>query len=374
MSIDITFARDDAQRRHAYRLRYEQYCEAQGLLRERADHDARLLVEDEDERAHLLVAYDDSELMGTLRLQWGGDGDVGPEMKATFISNTFAADVAPTKLAIGSRFVIHPRARGSTLMVRMMQACVTFCLERDVELLFGDCEPHLLHIYRSFGFRPYRDLVNHETSGVLVPLVLTIHDLEHLTHTRSPLRKLVHEAQELEAARSHIHGSLIPPTRAARNADPRRDDGDSTGVMKRFVDSELPRPDLFADLDPDQIERVLARTNVLTCKAGDALIREGHRSRTLYLVLEGTLVIRRGEQLLAVATRGDVVGEIAFLLGEPRTADVWAAHDGVRVLALSEAELSKLLARDPKLAGTLLLNLAKAVCYKLAYASGAFDR
>ena len=36
MAIEISFAITEAQRQAVYRLRYEQYCEAQGLLLERA--------------------------------------------------------------------------------------------------------------------------------------------------------------------------------------------------------------------------------------------------------------------------------------------------------------------------------------------------
>lgn len=42
-----------------------------------------------------------------------------------------------------------------------------------------------------------------------------------------------------------------------------------------------------------------------------------------------------------------------------------AAHDGVSVLALSEANLSRLIASDGELAARLLLNLSRALCYKL---------
>jgi CRP-like cAMP-binding protein len=86
----------------------------------------------------------------------------------------------------------------------------------------------------------------------------------------------------------------------------------------------------------------------------------------LFVVLEGTLVVRRGDRVVMVASRGDVLGEIAFLINARRTADVIAAHDGVRVLALSEANLSILISTEPELAAKLLLNLSRALCYKIA--------
>ena len=66
-----------------------------------------------------------------------------------------------------------------------------------------------------------------------------------------------------------------------------------------------------------------------------------------------------------VCCSGDIVGEMAFLLESPRTADVYVATDGTRVLSLSESNLKKLAVDEPQLAAKLLLNLSKLLCYKL---------
>ena len=188
MAIQISFATTEAQRQAVYRLRYEQYCEAQGLLQERADHKAGILCEEDDSNARLLIASQNGRLLGTMRIQWGGDGSFDSEIVRTFSTDSFADVLRLDQLAVGSRFIIHPNARGTTLMVCMVTKCFEFCLEHGVELLFGDCEPHLVQLYRRLGFRTYKALINHETSGVLVPIVLACSDLNYLTQVRSPLR------------------------------------------------------------------------------------------------------------------------------------------------------------------------------------------
>lgn len=365
MAIKISFAATDAQRRTVYRLRYEQYCEAQGLLRERADHASRTLREEDDAHARLMTASEDGELLGTMRVQYGGDHAFGSEIEQTYDIASFANNLRLDQLAVGSRFVLHPSVRGTNLAVRMLHRCLDFCLEHDVELLFGDCEPHLVQMYRGLGFRTYKALINHETSGVLVPFVLVCRDLDHLIRVRSPLRSALRAHGENSLDTTH-YARLLPSTDAVVSADPKDEPGLRDELVEQPLTTEGQRPDLFRDLQPDQIERLLARSHVLRCEKGDAIIRAGHTSRTLFVVLEGTLEVRREGRVVTVASRGDVLGEIAFLIDARRTADVIAAHEGVRVLALSEANLNKLISTEPELAAKLLLNLSRALCYKIA--------
>jgi CRP-like cAMP-binding protein len=69
----------------------------------------------------------------------------------------------------------------------------------------------------------------------------------------------------------------------------------------------------------------------------------------MFVVLEGTLEVRVGDELIRVFSPGDVFGEMAFLLERPRSADVYAATDG-RVLSLSEGTLRKAIGSDPAIA------------------------
>lgn len=312
VATDISFAADDAQRQSVYRLRYDEYCIAQGLLRERADHTARMLRESEDADAHLMTATQDGVLLGTMRLQWGGDAPFGAEMEETFDIAALAEDLRPDQIAVGSRFVLNPDARGGRLMVRMMGACVDFCLEHGVGLLFGDCEPHLVQMYRGLGFRTYKPLINHETSGVLVPLALACNDLDHLDRVRSPLRTRVRAARDAGLVGTTHYAGLLPTTEAIVSTDPNDHQGSGEELVGRLTNGGSERSGLFEGLNAEQMERLLARSFVLACDRGDALVRADHTSRTLYVVLEGTLEVRSDDAVVATVSRGEIFGEFAF--------------------------------------------------------------
>src|SRR5262249_58523442 len=86
----------------------------------------------------------------------------------------------------------------------------------------------------------------------------------------------------------------------------------------------------------------LGNSHIIEWKPGDRVLKKGGVARNMFVVLEGTLEARDGDKLLRVMSAGDVFGEIAFLLGQPRSADVYAATDGVRVLSFSEGTIRNL--------------------------------
>ena len=80
--------------------------------------------------------------------------------------------------------------------------------------------------------------------------------------------------------------------------------------------------------------------------------------------MAGNLEVRDEDTLIRVLSPGDIFGEMAFLLEQPRTADVYAATDG-RILSLSEGTLRQSIATDSEIAATLLLNISKILCLRV---------
>jgi CRP-like cAMP-binding protein len=128
---------------------------------------------------------------------------------------------------------------------------------------------------------------------------------------------------------------------------------------------EANRVSLFDGLSEDQAQECLAKSNVIECRDGDHVIKRGNVAQNMFVVLSGTLEVRDGDTVNAVVLPGDVFGEMAFLLGNPRSMDVYAASDDVRVLSLSESTIRKLIESDPRAAAKLLLNISKMLCHKI---------
>ncbi len=115
----------------------------------------------------------------------------------------------------------------------------------------------------------------------------------------------------------------------------------------------------FIDDERRKIEKI---GEVKTVRADTFLIRAGDRDSTLYAVEEGHLDIvtnRDGKQIvLATVGPGDVLGEVSFIDGSPRTVSVKAGEENAVVRGWDRKTLSEALAFEPQ----LLAKFAVALC------------
>jgi predicted acylesterase/phospholipase RssA/CRP-like cAMP-binding protein len=137
----------------------------------------------------------------------------------------------------------------------------------------------------------------------------------------------------------------------------------------RAVDSEI-----FAALDGPAraaIEREMAWVHL---ERDQVLFREGDAADALYVVLQGRLQVIReraggAADVLTEVGRGEPVGEMALLTGEPRSTTVRAVRD-TELMRLSAAGFTALLQTQPAALAPLLRTLAR----RLDRASAALPR
>ena len=106
----------------------------------------------------------------------------------------------------------------------------------------------------------------------------------------------------------------------------------------------------------------------LTLSAGEVLITEGGRRRTLFILESGSLDVSQttddGEQQLGTIEPGDVVGEIAFIDQRPRSATV-TVRQPARLLKLDYAKVMRALVDDSAALTDLIQALAIRVTQRL---------
>jgi CRP-like cAMP-binding protein len=81
----------------------------------------------------------------------------------------------------------------------------------------------------------------------------------------------------------------------------------------------------------------------VTFADGDVLCEEGQRGREAFIIVEGTAVVSRGDEIVATVGAGDLVGELALLGAGRRTASV-TAIEPLRAYVMSSQEFNSVLA------------------------------
>ncbi len=365
MRADIRLAETEEEKRAVYRFRYDVYVEEMGRYRGGADHENRLLVESEDETGRIFYATQDGEVVGTVRISWGGDGPFSRRQIEQYALGPFLAEVPPEAISVGERGMVARHLRGGDVLQRMGREILRFANDHRIQLCFGACEPHLLNLYLGVGNRTYsKKNINSPEAGYLIPLVFVPEDIAYLKSIGSPdlefLKDFGHDAR-VPACITRIlgEGSAVMSRRLTSSGEYW---GTIYGALSELEESRISALDGMTE---EAAARCLANSTIIECGAGDRVLKKGGVGRNMFVVLDGTLEVREGEATLAALRPGDIFGEMAFLLERPRTRDVYAATDGVRVLSLSETTLRKMIASDPAVTAHLLLNISKMLCLRL---------
>jgi NTE family protein len=128
--------------------------------------------------------------------------------------------------------------------------------------------------------------------------------------------------------------------------------------------SFLRQAPVLAALPGKLLEQLAGRVREVHVPAGNWILREGDPADSMFIVASGRIdVIREGppEILLRVLRRGDVIGELALLQEEVRSASARAQRD-TELLELGRAEFESLIEHVPSFA----IGMARALAAQVA--------
>jgi CRP-like cAMP-binding protein len=122
-------------------------------------------------------------------------------------------------------------------------------------------------------------------------------------------------------------------------------------VKLRYVRNAV----LFADLSEEEQKKVSDKMRLVRYREGQTIFEKGDTSDVLYLVKSGWVKIITGEStVLASMGPGSLLGEADLFMGRPRSTGALAATN-VSLWALSDQDLEKLIAEEPKIGVKLSL-------------------
>jgi CRP-like cAMP-binding protein len=119
----------------------------------------------------------------------------------------------------------------------------------------------------------------------------------------------------------------------------------------------LERTPMFAGLDREHLESVLAVAQRVPFEPGQAIVERGDPGDAMYIVVSGVAEVDVGGRYHRLQ-RGDFFGEMAVLAGKPREATVKAVEP-LEALRIPADEFQAFLGDNPQIALGMLKSLVE---------------
>lgn len=366
MTDVVKFAETDEELHASYRLRYKVYIEGMGRLKEKGNHELKELCDEMDAKARTIIAQKNNEIAGTMRLFWGGDGGLSPTLKNAYQLDLFSHILSDEKICIIERLMIDESYRGSAIALEIYQAAWFFVVEHNIELVLLSSEPHLLNSYLRLGFRPFGRTYTYPGIGLVVPMMFLPGDHEHLSKVRSPFSLLVKQEDLVKYRHTESLRAITVSTASVIAKSLAEKTHYLNGILPSDQVNANQRPKIFDTIDVKDIERLLEKSHIISCVEGDHIIEADNAAKTMFVLLSGVVQVQRPSgEIQAIIFPGEVIGEIAFFLHVPRSANIVAATDNVKILSIDDASMTRLLKYDAPIASKILMNLCKALSYRV---------
>lgn len=127
---------------------------------------------------------------------------------------------------------------------------------------------------------------------------------------------------------------------------------------KKTVIPMLQEVPLFSSLDKKALGRIANSATKRVFEEGEVITQEGEMGVTFYLILNGSVEVKRGKRVLAELGRKQFFGEMALFDNQPRSADVVATSETTCIL-LTSWDLMGVISANPKIAQRVIAELAR---------------
>ena len=122
------------------------------------------------------------------------------------------------------------------------------------------------------------------------------------------------------------------------------------------------RVPLFNGLDAEDVAKIFSKGMTMEVEKGNVLFYQGTTGNQMYVVLGGRIDLYDGKKHLVSMRTGDLFGEMAVIMNEPRSATAVAGENS-RVFVLSETVFEKLMTK--RAAIRILLNIFGVMAHRI---------
>ena len=120
----------------------------------------------------------------------------------------------------------------------------------------------------------------------------------------------------------------------------------------------------WSGLQEAQIARLVSAGAISNLPPGSVLTKENTSLERMFFICAGTANVTIGGREVSQLVKGNFVGEVAFLTGQPATATVVAQTD-VRAIVFEKEKLNLFFRNDSEVAGLIYQLLGRELAHKM---------
>jgi len=121
---------------------------------------------------------------------------------------------------------------------------------------------------------------------------------------------------------------------------------------------------LFRYLSYKELVRVMNVTDTAEFQEGESLFREGEPGESMFVVLDGSLSLRKGDMTITTLGKGQHVGEMALVDRSPRSLSAVAASE-LRAVVMRRKDFYEIIKKEPGLSVKLLWSFVQVLAERL---------
>jgi CRP-like cAMP-binding protein len=117
---------------------------------------------------------------------------------------------------------------------------------------------------------------------------------------------------------------------------------------------------LFQSCSQKDLEKIAKAGDEVSMPAGSLIVDQGQTGREAFVILEGSVIVRRNGKKISTIGPGNIVGELSLLDHGPRTATVICETD-CTFLLLDQRRFLSVIDDVPAIGHKLLASLASKI-------------
>ena len=294
------------------------------------------------------------QIIGCMRISKAWDVKDNPSSIEEYHLDHFKDELLE-KLYIFTRLAVLKEYRRSPAAFVIMLNSFRHILKEGVQGDLMTCELSLLSMYNRMGLRPIGPKHNSPTGGYRIPMIF-FPDYEYLQRINSPALPWA----------KHVDFDHYRPIQSWYNRIEEESGGIKTGAT--FYNYRLGKKQIHRIVTNGMSEAgesaFLKNALIIKCAKNDVLMAANDGGKAFGIVKKGRVKVVINGETIVTLKKGEIFGEMNYVLGTTRSADVISDRSGTQVILFSISSLNR-VANDLDIA-MIWKNLATILAKKLA--------